>query len=447
MRAHYYQLITDSQGNLQPNSTVRVLKPGTSALVDFPLYPSSDTQSPITNPFISSDGVVNVYCDVPTRVDLGITSPGQPEVFYYDVDIQTSSSATVDTSMQGQGVDSVSVGPSSVSAGQGSVAVGNSAQSPGLEATALGHNSVAQGDGATALGSGAQVASAGATAVGQGAVASATNASAYGDSVAAQGANSTAAGVNATATEDHATALGSSSSAQHEHATAVGADAVTTEPYMVMLGSPDDTVHVPKALVLASENGGRFAVTVDDAGTLQTSHYVAPTLTNLLTGDDAEFEGGIGDWTALANLDGTTPLASSTDHAYAGTHALKVTTVASGISDSAPAVAESPHQTAAAGGTYVGSARMLCEDALDAQAWLAFYDTDAVLIGTVSAGRVRSLALADGSTSVWVLVDVRAVAPVGTVTAALQVGTPDADAASAELYVDTASLYETAAPA
>lgn len=443
MRAHYYQLITDNQGNLQPNSTVRVLSPGTVAQVDFPLYPSSDSMTPLSNPFISSDGVINFYCEAPMRVDLGVVAPGQEEVFYYDVDVLTSTASTVDTSMQGQGPDSVSVGPSSNSPGQGSVAVGNTAQSTGMESTSLGHNAVAQGADSTALGSGAQVAGTGATGLGQGAVASATNATAVGESVAAQGANSTAAGGNATATEDHATALGYSASAQHAHATAVGADAATSEPNQVVLGTATDTVLVPNAMVIPGPGGVLFAVAVDDGGAVQTNYHVSPTVPNLLTGDDTEFEGGIGSWTAKANLAATTPLVSSTDYAHAGTHALKVT---GGTTTGSAALAESAHLDAVVGGTYVGSARMLRNGALTAQVRLAFYDSSAALIGTATAGRTRSLVLADGSTAKWVWVDVRAVAPANTQKVALQVGTPSLDSSGEVFYVDTASVFQVATP-
>lgn len=444
MRAHYYQLIQDSQGNIQPNSTVRLLNPGTLTLVDFPIYASRDAPTPISNPFIAADGVLNVYCETPTRVDIGITSPGQPEVFFYDIDIQTSSASTVDTSMQGQGQDSVSVGPSSVSAGQGSVAVGNSAQSPGVESAAFGHNSVAQGDDSTALGSGAQVAGSAGTAVGQAAVASATNATAVGDSVAAQGANSSALGADSTATEDHTTALGYSASAQHAHATAVGADATSTEPNQVTLGSASDTVYVPNAIVIPGPGGVRFEVRVDDGGSVQTNYHVPSSVANLLTGDDTEFEGGIGGWTAKANLAASSPLVSSTDYARAGTHSLKVTT---GTTTGSAASAESTHLDAAVGATYVGSARMLRNGAFTAVAWLAFYDTTGTIIGTVTAGRTRSLVLADGSSAKWVWVDVRAVAPANTAKVALQIGTTSLTTAGAIFYADTACVYQVATSA
>lgn len=87
MRAHLYRLMQDSQGNLVPDVTVRVLEPGTTTLIGDALYPDSDSASPMANPFVSPTGVINFYLDSPRRVRLGVSTQEIPERFYENVDV------------------------------------------------------------------------------------------------------------------------------------------------------------------------------------------------------------------------------------------------------------------------------------------------------------------------------------------------------------------------
>lgn len=89
MRAHFYRLVVDSQGNLLSDITVRVLEPGTTDPLAVPIYADGDTLTAMANPFTASNGVINFYLDQPRRVRLGITQGSVPEQFYENIDVLT----------------------------------------------------------------------------------------------------------------------------------------------------------------------------------------------------------------------------------------------------------------------------------------------------------------------------------------------------------------------
>jgi hypothetical protein len=153
-RAHFYAPILDGEGNIQPNSVVRILQPGTETLIVDPLYSDNTTVSSMSNPFVSVDGTMSFYLDTPQRVRVGITKPGFDEVFFDDIDVLVDATTTLDQTHTGAGTNSMSIGSGSVSGGAGSVALGNSAASAGAEGTAVGHSSNADGGDSTAMGDG-----------------------------------------------------------------------------------------------------------------------------------------------------------------------------------------------------------------------------------------------------------------------------------------------------
>lgn len=445
MRAHYFATIPDREGNLLNNSTVRVLQPGTEVLLDAPLFIDNDSATQLSNPFIATDGEMSFYLDLPTRVRIGITSPGQNEIFYEDVDVGGIVAAgQIDQSHTGQGVDSTSVGTNSNSSGQGALAIGNTAVAAGQDGVAAGHNSVAQGNASVAVGAAATVAGLNAIGLGAAAVASATGASALGQNTAAQGVNSTALGLNAVATQAQASALGQGASAGHAHATALGAETATTEPNQVRLGGSGDVADAPGGLVLRSPNGTKFRLIVDDAGTLGTRLHVPSGTLNLLSGDEVDFEESAGGFTAAPGSVASLTVANSTDQANVGTHSLKVTTGGTAATGGAPAAAESAHKTASVGYIYTGRAKAFmpfADSSTTSQAVLAFYDSSSSLIGSVSAGVAQKFQLADGTSTMWVIIDVRATAPAGTATVALRLRSTNL-ASSKSIYFDTAELLE-----
>lgn len=91
MRAHMYLPVVNATGDIQSPS-VRLLEPGTTTLINdggtpTPIY-TADTGSTLqANPWVPTGGVIDVYLDYPRRVRLGVTLPGQGELFIEDVDI------------------------------------------------------------------------------------------------------------------------------------------------------------------------------------------------------------------------------------------------------------------------------------------------------------------------------------------------------------------------
>lgn len=87
MRAHFQTTVVDNQGNVLTGTSIRMLVPGTTTPVSQTIFPTDTTATPLTNPFTSADGSVNLYCDSPLRIRAGITVGANPEYFIEDVDL------------------------------------------------------------------------------------------------------------------------------------------------------------------------------------------------------------------------------------------------------------------------------------------------------------------------------------------------------------------------
>jgi hypothetical protein len=437
-RVHCYRVIQNAAGDLQPGAVVRVLQPGTDTLVGDPLYPDNDTVTPMTNPFNSVDGTINFYLDLPQRIRLGVTQPGQNEVFFDDVDLLLDSNSTFDQNHTGGGVNSMTIGTGSASPGAGAVALGNTASADGSEATSVGHNADGEAADSVALGSAAVSTGTGGLAAGKSAAASGTNAVAAGKLSAASGNNAVALGDNVVSSAARGTALGGGASATHIHATAVGSQAATTEAQQVKLGQVTDFVDIPNFLTLKSNPGlVKYRLYIRDDGTLAIRYHFPLDATNLLTtgSHDDDFEGSNGSWAATAGS-----LANSSTFKYAGSNSMKMTQSA------VSTVAESLKVTSAVEAhIYVGKAWMF-RHAGDGggtpptqfQAWLRFYDASNVLISPEIAGPVQTIV-----NDVWMPIDVRAVAPALTAKVALKVGVPTGQGSSGPFwYVDQAGIFD-----
>jgi hypothetical protein len=431
-RAHCYRLIQDAAGDLQPNSVVRVLQPETETLISDPLYPDNDTVSPMTNPFVSVDGTIDFYLDVPQRVRLGVTQPGSDEVFFEAVDLLLDTNASIDQSHTGAGVNSMSIGTGAVSAGGGSVALGNASASAGSEATAAGHNSNADGVNSLAVGSGAVSTGTGGTALGKGAVASATSSVAVGTLSAASGNNAEAYGDNSIASAQQSTAIGSGVTASHVHSTAVGAQAATTETKQVMLGQPSDFVDIPNFATLKSIPGGvKYRLYVRDDGTLSLRYHYPMDATNLLTtgSHDDDFEGSNGSWAATNGS-----LANSSTYHYSGSSSMQITQSA------AATTVLSLKVDAVAGHTYVGKAQMFRHTtggATQFQAALLFYDGSNALIGSPHTGPAQTIV-----NDAWFPADVLFVAPALTAKVALRIGVVSGGSSGDIFFADAAGIFD-----
>lgn len=72
--AHLYRVIQDSaRGGLVIGATVAVCNPGTATPISAPLFTDENCTLPVTNPFISSGGVVDIYLQAPQTVALVVT--------------------------------------------------------------------------------------------------------------------------------------------------------------------------------------------------------------------------------------------------------------------------------------------------------------------------------------------------------------------------------------
>jgi hypothetical protein len=86
-RGHLYRPITDSDGNIVPNTQVTVYEAGTSQLLAQALY-TQKTGSPVrTNPFVTSDGFIDFYLDRPQSVRVGLMVQGAIETYVDDIPV------------------------------------------------------------------------------------------------------------------------------------------------------------------------------------------------------------------------------------------------------------------------------------------------------------------------------------------------------------------------
>jgi hypothetical protein len=89
-RAHLYRPITDSEGNIVPNTKITVYEAGTSTLLAQALYKQA-VGSPIwDNPHTSSDGYVEFYLDRPQSVRIGLVVQGATETYVDDIPVLPS---------------------------------------------------------------------------------------------------------------------------------------------------------------------------------------------------------------------------------------------------------------------------------------------------------------------------------------------------------------------
>lgn len=91
MRSHLYLPVVNASGDIQ-TPTVRLLEPGTTTLINdggtaTSLFTTDTGVEVYANPYVPIGGVIDLYLTYPRRVRLGVTLPGQGELFIEDVDI------------------------------------------------------------------------------------------------------------------------------------------------------------------------------------------------------------------------------------------------------------------------------------------------------------------------------------------------------------------------
>lgn len=89
-RAHLHRAITDSSGNVVPNTQVTVYEAGTSGLLVQQLYVNPSGSQVRTNPYSTSDGYVDFYLDRPQSVRIGLAVQGSPGTYVDDLSVLPS---------------------------------------------------------------------------------------------------------------------------------------------------------------------------------------------------------------------------------------------------------------------------------------------------------------------------------------------------------------------
>lgn len=241
MRAHYYRPVQDSTGALEPNVQITIYQPGTTDLLVDTIYSDDSTSSPVSNPFITNNGIIDFYLDTPQRVRIAVVQGTNPVDYVEDQDVLSAGS---DSPHMGVGGNSTQVGIGGSSTGNNSSSYGYNSDSSGTQGTAVGSASNAAGNQSTAVGSGTSANGVAGTAVG--------------NSTTANGASGTAIGDSASARSDN-------------HSTALGAGATTDDDNQVMVGTAADTAVFPGGVTLTGPGGARFALTIDATGALITT--------------------------------------------------------------------------------------------------------------------------------------------------------------------------------
>lgn len=96
-RAHLYRPVTDSEGNIVPNTQVTIYEAGTSQLLMQTLYAQPAGIETISNPYTTSDGVVEFYLERPqaVRVGLRVAARGNDEHAIDHVNVDPSADSLV----------------------------------------------------------------------------------------------------------------------------------------------------------------------------------------------------------------------------------------------------------------------------------------------------------------------------------------------------------------
>lgn len=256
MRAHFTRPVTDEQGDLLPNVQVSLFNPGTTTLIDQVVYSTDTGNNVMSNPFVSSTGVIDIYLDQPTRVRVGIVQGNLPMQFYEDVDVLM---AGADSQHTGTGPFSLVIGSGATAAGDSAVSLGNGASAAGNSAVAIGAATNALGDFSVALG--------------QSATAQSTSGTALGRSASVTASAGTAVGNGASASGTSSTALGDGATAAWTHSTAIGAGAEADGNNRIVLGTADDHTVIPagSGIVMFAPGGAQWLITINDDGSLNTT--------------------------------------------------------------------------------------------------------------------------------------------------------------------------------
>lgn len=75
-RMHLYRPVTDAQGNLRTNATVRLIDPVTSGSITTDIFDDPTALTTLSNPFVVADGIIDVWFDDPLVLNVGVVPQG-----------------------------------------------------------------------------------------------------------------------------------------------------------------------------------------------------------------------------------------------------------------------------------------------------------------------------------------------------------------------------------
>lgn len=85
-RAHLYRPVTDSSGNVVPNTVITIYEAGTTQILgQTPWNDPVSTATQHTNPWTTSDGFIDFYLDVPQTVRIGLQVQGGPLTYIENI--------------------------------------------------------------------------------------------------------------------------------------------------------------------------------------------------------------------------------------------------------------------------------------------------------------------------------------------------------------------------
>lgn len=261
MRSHLFRPVMDSTGALMYGATVTVFQATVSALLDQTMFSAPTGSDALSNPFVTSNGYIDIWLNNPERCLLLIQTPDHPDIsVYLDANpaaseivhaatgfaiTNTGTSAQLLTAQgdgtarwvdpptptgtvgphnhEGAGTQSLALGTSAAASAPRSSAVGDTAVASGLQSSAFGQAATSSGDQSTSFG-------ASSAASGQGSIA-------VGYQAQATGINSQAVGYGARALGDLAVAIGSLALGNGATAIAIGNGATVDQNGGIALGS------------------------------------------------------------------------------------------------------------------------------------------------------------------------------------------------------------------
>jgi hypothetical protein len=243
MYAHFYRPAQDNQGNILPNVQVTLYDPGTSNLITDTVWKDNAGITALTNPFISSNGIIDFYLLNPRRLDIVLVQGTNASTTLHDQDVLA---AGQDSPHIGAGTNSTQVGVNGTSLGPNGASYGYGAQASGSQSTGLGSTSNASGNNSTAVGATSQ----------------------------AGGVSGVAIGYGASAAMQNSTAIGTGAIANNTNSTALGEGAQTDRNNQVAIGVSGQQATFFAAPVLIDPNGVRWQITVDINGDITTTTIV-----------------------------------------------------------------------------------------------------------------------------------------------------------------------------